>query len=432
MSLDSLFSSYLAPSTSPREASTSPHRATSIGGADHLIFGVIRLIGEINRREDNSGASCQLDTLSEQERAYLINTHSILGQDRKNWKGLSLQDYGFRTILFGQIHSGEHIQNSNQTQYTIPSSVGAEVWRDLLKQIRGQDASSLPNLIVTLDTYAQRTQRLSRQLTREDAGPDDFAQLATEVTRDIYELPPQGCYLLEGGFTHYPIVFEFIRKSADHFDLYIYLPGAQDIVGRPRFYHHHKTWNCPTLYFQSIPESTLFFTPAFGHPQPLFFESILKYRYLPTQNHSRSLLSTNLLNHLSQYQRSTSSTQFQTAERDYIPSPWSAVKPFIVRRLGKEAYKRVSLQIKLNSLFEFYKLEKSAMEEDSPLGSLKRSLLKNAAQRLLKNLAVAHSQHHRVDESLDREARATALDCLQTLEAIEKKFRRAVFKLLTS
>lgn len=404
MSLNKIFSSFTEKATI--EGSEKPPRKVSL--IRSLLTPALKIFSKIS--EAFHPSDDRLTRLTDIEKKELLK-HSILRQE-----GLSkdFQSGQEMTTLLGQIHA-DALAVNNSLEH-LPSHMGAKAWADLTREVK--EIAVPKELQEALEQYKKTSSELS--ILRKNHSQQVIAS-GQKIARSIYKLKKGESFLLEGGrrknSIDYPIVFEFIRVSDDDFDLYVYLPGNnKDIYHEQIVEKDRKAWNRPIIHYQNIPAETHLFFGKDDHIKSDFFQAILEARF------SNKVVSTqyatlDLLSHLQSFRNDADTV---ISERMARTDAWSSLKPFLLRKLGKEKYKKLIFEIKLNSLVHGYNQAKAVIEKDIPESETLRIVLKRGAKLLLKNLASFQKTEIKISEDLFLRARATAIDLIDELDRIEK------------
>lgn len=312
--------------------------------------------------------------------------------------------------LMGQIHA-DALARGNVLE-SLPSTVGAAAWQELLCDVK---EVSIPEDVQTSIKQYVETSALIHS---------DASLPYQEITQAIYDLKCGQSYLLEGGLrregSDCPIVYEFIRVSEECFDLFVYLGGKDEgIVQEKLTEEGKKIWNRPIVHYQNIPAETHLFFGKGDEIKPDFFQAILETR-MKNQGMEPRFASFHLLEHLQAFRQMQDPDKILTQRRAFTEA-WSSLKPFLIRKLGKENYKKAVFEIRLNSLIQGYRLVQDSLAMDAADSEKLRIVLTRGAKLILKNLASFHTTNISISEKLFTEANATALDLIDKIEGMEKK-----------
>lgn len=380
---------------------------------ENVLDPVLQLFTKTPSNDNDS-----IKRLTEIEKQELIADCSVL--EKGESKSLSANSAESLTALLAQIHADALIRDTSLE--SLPTIEGIIAWKNALKEIK--EVTIPDSLIEALTQY----EKFSAQIHVQKSDQQEAFKQLQELTRTIYNLKAGESFLLEGGRREnqidLPILYEFIRTPANTFDLYVYLEGKSDTYCREQIEENgRKNWHRSIIYYKDIPADThLFFANSEDTLKPDFFQTLLEPRALSGDRFNAEYVSLHLLGHLQVFRKDLEET---SSQRQAFSDAWSSIKPFVMRRIGKQEYKKAIFEIKLNTLLCGYERCKTSLKDDTPEAEKLRIVLKRGATLILKNLASLHKNNVQISDALRLKAHASALDLLEKLEQMEKEIAQA-------
>ncbi len=319
-----------------------------------------------------------------------LRTHSLLE------KVAPRASYNPSLQLLGQIHADSLAKGTMIESLTAAD--GARAWAALLPTVEG----------VAIPEEVKKAISQIGKSAAQLAALKDVTPFSKEVARTVFNLKVGDSYLLQGGKRPMQALFEFIKVGDNSYNIFVYLQGQGTRFRESLSDETGKEWEKSILYFEGVPgDSHLFFGKEEENIKSDFFQAIVE----STQTAKEAdFMMLHLLAHLLQYRKESGDF---ASERETLTDGWTFLKPYLILKLGRENYKKMNLEIRLNTLIQGYQqLPKEHKESETV-----RIILRRGAQLLLKNLASAHKQ---LTPEFTLAARATAVDLLARLDEIEK------------
>lgn len=257
--------------------------------------------------------------------------------------------------------------------------------------------------------------------------------LSQEVMKSVYALHHGEHYILETGRTSsdgitHPVIMEFSKNKDGTYDLLMYLTGKEEGQYRTVLYADQKDWLRPVVRYANIPVIELFFNDQPALIQSDFFQAAIETRIFADNDFTAEYVTLKLVGHLQRYRvtdTNTDASGFISAARSHTDA-WRAVKAVIYRRLDKQTYKKLLLDLKIRVLIEGYQNFKKQLPQDIYFqAEHMRIILQACAKNVLKSIAMAEARGWVTEEQL-RVGRATALDLIKTLKIVKKQLKQTV------
>jgi hypothetical protein len=319
------------------------------------------------------------------------------------------------TALIGQVHADQLAQGTFLEE--LRADVGAQGWANFI-----QGSSAPPDLIAALQHYAMTSAELAKLRDAEGKG---FAQAviaqSKTLVQQVQALEIGKSFLLEGGYRKgkidCPTLFEFVRTSSTHSDLFVYSSGEKESYHETIEEVGKKEWHHAIVHYRNVPNET-FFT---GDKPHLFIQTLLTARFGP-QDVSSDLVHLRFLAHLQQYRHDL---PLPLSKRNALTGAWGHLKGFVLRKAGDtRTYRMLSFEVKLRSLVYGYQHSKDILDQDSLEAEQRRLVLRKGAQTVLKHLALLYHTKETITEVLWVRTRATAVDLIDILDGIEQKLKQ--------
>ncbi|MBN4066828.1 DUF3638 domain-containing protein, partial [Simkania negevensis] len=373
-----------------------------------------------------------------------LQDHSLISTNLSPPKDIDNAQWNQLVKRFAHVHSDTLIKATSLEGNRFPDSL--EYMLELLEAIFSSKAlilepdeiASMKAPIEQLHRSFTQMQQMSKELeqlvdrksSRENVLNNLHAK-AFEITKALYRLRVGETYSIPGGWAGSPghaMVYTFTKCSGDRYDIEIYNTGAGT-----KEYHNIledglKSKISPLIRYEGVTYEEIFFSQDEADIQSDWILALLEPQVLTRLNRALSVKPADIyrrcFGHLESKRllSNQSTIGYMTAQRGGSCS-WRVLTAMLFATIReKRLYKLLHLEIRLQSFITFYQASKEMLQMETPQVEQTRTLLKNAAEKLIRMSAKRYSPGK--EGTLPREktvkAYATAVEVLNKIAAIER------------
>ncbi|MBN4067477.1 hypothetical protein JYU14_05275, partial [Simkania negevensis] len=341
--------------------------------------------------------------------------------------------------LFAHVHADSFAKDTDFEGNTMQCT--SRYMKELLSRVMGgksllltQDESTsmkpaLEEACVGLEELVP-TDRKLLSIT----GKTDLRKYSEQLALELFNLPPNTRRLIPGGWagkSGHAMIYSFTKNEDGSYDIGIYNTGEGTKSYHDLLQAGAKTKIRPLVQYKGVRCEEIFFSSSKEEIRAEWIKMLLeqqvlpridRYRYEEMSDISAAKIYNNAFG-LLEHRRvlaNQSTIGFMTAQRAGTCS-WRVLTAFLFATLGdKTLYKRIKLEIMLQSLVDFYKSVQATMRADSVIGSQARTLLKGASEKILRAIAKRYDPSKDVNLLSQQEAITAYATAKQVLDQVNK------------
>jgi hypothetical protein len=326
-----------------------------------------------------------------------------------------------------------------------------KIWEHLISEVyqsfvdkTSDEAKIIENILYGLKELDACAESLDRFTKGHDSAEKAILNLSENYGRKIFRLkagqsqPMCGGWSNIGGKQAHALIYEFVRREDNLFDVYLYTAtgGLTPDVYAIGDKHRLK----PVIAFKAIPEHLLLQNRD-GKMRPAFIQSLIELNALKAVNSSADFDLKDVLKifaFLEKYRMSVSLSEFGTITGQRAGTCLPSVTKVWIRRHSQHLglYKQLMLPCKLSLMIAGYQAMQNRISEDTVIVSELRRCLKYIAKNIIRGAAKLIDSKTECGVLISAqqaiEALATAQDLLQRLSEVEDRIITDRSSLVTS